>query len=138
MTLAWRMDVWMYGCMYGLASRLGENMPGWRGIIGGGGVGDGKKKKHQGPQSQEFPVDWERGAKQKAGSSRRCSNKGVSGSSAASQRGPLSSDSCNAQDLDGFKVSGPDDRRRGSDEVRRRGGVRVGQTRSSRLQTATD
>lgn len=43
------MDVWMYGCMYGLASRLGENMPGWRGIIGGGGVGDGKKKKTPGP-----------------------------------------------------------------------------------------
>lgn len=50
--------------MYGLASRLGENMPGWRGITGGGGVGEGKKK-NQGPQSQEFPVDWERGAKQK-------------------------------------------------------------------------
>lgn len=30
-------------CMYGLASWLGENMPGWRGITGGG-VGEGKKK----------------------------------------------------------------------------------------------
>lgn len=98
MTLAWRMYVCMCVCVC-----MGWQA-GWERMCLVGGElleGEGwarvRKKKHQGPQPQEFPVDWERGTKQKADSSQQCSHKGVSGSSAASQRGPLSSDYRSAQ-----------------------------------------
>lgn len=101
--------------MYGLASQLGENMPGWRGITGGGGVGN------QGPQSQRGSSRLGEGDKTKADMSQQCSHEGVSGSSAAAQRGISPLAIATPKDLDGLKVSGPDDRRRGSDEVWRLG-----------------
>lgn len=41
--------------MYGLASRLGENIPGWRGKAGGGGVALVKKNRVR--NRKELPVD---------------------------------------------------------------------------------
>jgi hypothetical protein len=128
MTPAWRMYVWAGKPVGREYTWLEGNSRRGRGGRGG--------KKNQGPQSQKSFQSIERGEQNK--------NRFVP---AVLPRGrewikcclpgslsPLAIET--PKDLDDFEDSGPDDRRRGSDEVRRRGGVRVGQTRSSRLQTA--